>query len=122
MSKLTMQELYDGLQGKGFVRYVDAMARALRFELENYDELCWYPLDEDELDILMDAMGWSAYDLLYHCDNPKFNLSDDYFRFDVYEGNIESISYNGLADLYEELLFDENYLELVETILESISL
>ena len=121
MSKLTMQELYDGLQGKGFVRYVDAIARALRYELENYNELCWYPLDADELDILMDEMGWNAYDLLYYCDNSRFNLSDDYFRLDVY-GDIESISYGDLASLYEELLFDEDYLHLVETILESISL
>ena len=118
MSKLTMQELYDGLQGKGFVRYVDAMARALCDKLEDFDELCWYPLNGEELDKLMKEMEWNAYDLLYYCsDNLRFSLSDSFFRVDEY-GEIESIRHEELAILYEDLLFDKRYLELVEEILE----
>ena len=120
--KLTMQDLYDGLQSRDFEKYVDLVRTSLNSYLDNYDELCWHEYDDESLEMIMNGLNYSLTDLIRHTQHSKcFNVYDDFVRVNVY-GHLETITYRGLADLYEELLFDEDYLELVETILESISL
>lgn len=122
MSKLTMQELYDGLQGTDFRRYVNAITVALSCLLDNYDELCWHEYDDESLEMIMNGLNYSLTDLIRHTQHSeRFDVYDDFVRVNVY-GHLETITYRGLADLYEELLFDENYLDLVEELLEEISL
>ncbi len=119
MSNTTIQNLYDGLQSTDFRRYVNAINDALRSILDNYDELCWYPNDEESIEMIMEGLNWSAYDLLSF--SAHYNFKDNFVRVNAY-GYLETISYSGLADLYEELLFDVDYLDLVEELLEEISL
>lgn len=122
MSNITIQNLYDGLQGTDFRRYVNAINDALRCILDSYDELCWHEYDDEALEMIMNGLDYSLTDLIRHTQHSKcFSVYDDFVRVNAY-GHLETISYSGLADLYEELLFDVDYLYLVEEMLEEISL
>ena len=120
--KLTMQDLYDGLQSRDFEKYVDLVRTSLNSYLDNCNELCWHEYNDETLEMIMEGLNYSLTDLIRYTQHSKcFNVYDDFVRVNVY-GHLETITYRGLADLYEELLFDENYLDLVEELLEEISL
>ena len=62
--KFTLQELYDGLNGANFRYYVNLINSTLHGELDNYDELYWMPNDEYSLDMIMEGLHWTNFELL----------------------------------------------------------
>ena len=113
--KFTLQELYDGLNGANFRYYVNLINSTLHGELDNYDEWYWMPNDEYSLDMIMEGLHWTTFELLRNARN--YNPDDDFVRVNGYN-DLETISYEGLADFYEKLLFDEEYLNLLNDLLE----
>ena len=120
MSEITIQRIYDGLRGDNYVAYLYAITEGLREILEVYDPLCWHVLNEENLDMLAESLGWNTMDVIRR--SRDIDLNDEYVRVGVY-GDLESISRSGLRELYEEMLFnDEDYLHIVEELLEVIVL
>ena len=119
VSEITIQRIYDGLRGDNYVAYLYAITEGLREILEAYDPLCWYVLDEENLDMLAESLGWNTMDVIRH--SRDIDLNDEYIRVGVY-GDLESISRSELRELYEEMLFNEDYLHIVEELLEVIVL
>lgn len=119
MKEITIQRIYDGLRGDNYVAYLYAITEGLREILEAYDPLCWHVLDEENLDMLAESLGWNTMDVIRH--SRDIDINDEYVRVGVY-GDLESISRSELRELYEEMLFDEDYLHIVEELLEVIVL
>lgn len=106
-------KLLNGLKGRDFRKYVDLVRESLNNYLDNYNELCWFPNNEESLRMIMEGLGWTAYDLLSF--SAHYNFKDNFVRVNVY-GNLESISYVGLADLYVKELFSGDYALLIQVV------
>lgn len=105
-----VQMLLDGLQGPNSYHYVDLLANSLCSELDNWDQYCWYPNEDETIWMILEESVNSVKESIdyfiranYDCDAAFIHISD-----------LSTMDHDELRDLYVQMLTElDSYYEKV---------
>ena len=95
-----VQMLIDGLNSTNFREYIDLIVVSLSSELNHWDNLCWYPNDEEALESIYNICYCSYKDFARRIKDSDYNPYDDFVSLDTFETK----TYSELRELYLEIL------------------
>ena len=113
-----VQMLLDGLQGENSYHYVDLLANNLNSELDNWDDYCYYPNDEETLWMIFEESSCSIKDSIRYFMTSEYDWDAPF----IHVSDLTTVEYDELRDLYVEMLteLDPYYKSALEIIIDSI--
>lgn len=80
-----VQILVDGLQGPNYEEYVELLSSALNNYLDDWDDLCWHPNNDDTLWMMLESGNSSITDFLHYASMRNYDRNKDYIKLSSLE-------------------------------------
>jgi hypothetical protein len=113
-----VQILLNGLQGPNYCDYVDLLTDSLHSELDDWDQYCWYPNEDETIWMILKESGNSVKDSIRYFMNSDY---DCYAPF-IHISDLSTMEYSELSDLYVQMLteLDSHYEKILMSVLTEI--
>lgn len=110
-----VQILLDGLQSPNYRDYLDLIVMEVSSELYHWDELCWFPNDEEALESMFNICNCNLDEFTQRITSSNYDYYGDFVNLSTFE----TITGNELCNLYLEELRDPQNEELLCNIITS---
>lgn len=113
-----VQMLLDGLQGENSYHYVDLLANSLNSELDNWDDYCYYPNNDETIWMILEESSNSIIDSIRYFMTSEYDWDAPF----IHVSDLATVEYDELGDLYIEMLteLDPYYKSALEITIDSI--
>ena len=120
--KNTLETLIEGLEGQDFRAYVDLLVSNMNPKLDNWEEYCFWPNDDEHLRMIIDNTYEDMTHIISYFVDANYDVDADF----IHPSDLTTIYYSDLREIYINLFTNleeygiEFFLEILEDIEDEI--
>jgi hypothetical protein len=102
----TLEILIERLNGPNYRDYVDLLVSNISPKLENWEELCWYPNNDETINMIIEHYSYSIRETIESFSDARYDINADF----IHPLELTTIYYSDLRDIYiNEFMALESY-------------
>ena len=95
----TLEILIEGLNGPKYRDYVDLLVSNMSPKLDNWEEFCWYPNDDETIKMIIEQSPYSIREVIENFSDARYDIYADF----IHPLELTTIYYSDLRDIYINL-------------------
>ena len=95
----TLEILIERLNGPKYRDYVDLLVSNMSPKLDNWEEFCWYPNDDETIKMIIEQSPYSMREILSDFSDARYDIYADF----IHPLELTTIYYSDLRDIYINL-------------------
>ena len=95
----TLEILIERLNGPKYRDYVDLLVSNMSPKLDNWEEFCWYPNDDETIKMIIEQSPYSIRDVIENFSDARYDIYADF----IHPLELTTIYYSDLRDIYINL-------------------
>lgn len=95
----TLEILIERLNGPKYRDYVDLLVSNMSPKLDNWEEFCWYPNDDETIKMIIENSPYSIREVIENFSDARYDIYADF----IHPLELTTIYYSDLRDIYINL-------------------